>query len=198
MRRNGFEGRLAHSGLPPLISMLLELRGIDSMGQAQIFLGGKDPPRRNLYLLPGLETAIARLRTAIRGREPVVVYGDFDVDGMTSTSTLTEAMNDLGGVALPYIPNREREGYGLNVGAIEHIAASGAKVLVTCDCGTTNVTEIARARELGVDVLVFDHHATPAQLPPATALVNPKLPESTYPFREYATAGLAYRIAGAL
>ncbi len=107
-----------------------------------MFLGGKDMPRRDLYRLPGLSAAIGRLRDAVQAGEPVTVYGDFDVDGITSTATITEAVNDLGGSARPYIPNREREGYGLNIGAIESIAAGGAKVLVTCDCGTTNVIEI--------------------------------------------------------
>jgi single-stranded-DNA-specific exonuclease len=127
----------------------------------------------------------------------VTVCGDFDVDGITSTATITEAVNDLV-AARSYIPNREREGYGLNKAAIESIAAAGTKVLVTCDCGTTNVAEIGRARELGLDVLVLDHHTPPDRLPNATALVNPKLPSSRYLFSEYATAGLAYRFAGAL
>jgi single-stranded-DNA-specific exonuclease len=191
-------GALASSGLPPLVAMLLELRGISSNAQARVFLGGSELPSRDLFLIPGLEAAVRRLRDAIRNREPVTVYGDFDVDGMTSTATLTESINHLGGVARPYLPNREREGYGLNVAAIEAIAASGTRLLVTCDCGTTNVREVTRARELGVDVVVVDHHVTPPELPPATALVNPKLPGSEYPFAEYATAGLAYRLAGVL
>ncbi|HXH23319.1 MAG TPA: single-stranded-DNA-specific exonuclease RecJ [Dehalococcoidia bacterium] len=191
-------GRLAHLGLPPLIAKLLELRGITSAAEARVFLGGSDLPRRDPFLLPGLDAAVRRLRDAVRNRDPVAVYGDFDVDGITSTATLTESINDLGGVARPYIPNREREGYGLNVAAIEALAAAGTRLLVTCDCGTTNVLEVERARQLGVDVIVVDHHTPPAALPPATALVNPKLPTSAYPFTEYATAGLAYRLAGVL
>ena len=191
-------GSLAHAGLPPLIAMLMELRGVGSAAEAQVFLGGRDLPTRDLFLIPGLETAIRRLREAIRAGDLVTVYGDFDVDGITSTATLTEAVNDLGGRARPYIPNREREGYGLNIAAVESLAAGGTRLLVTCDCGTTNVREIARARELGMDLIVVDHHTTPPDLPDATALVNPKLPSSEYPFAEYATAGLAYRIAGVL
>src|SRR5581483_9072224 len=128
--------------------------------------------------MAGVPEAVDRLRRAVRDQEAVTVYGDFDVDGITSTATLTEAVNDLGGCAQPYIPNRQREGYGLNVAAVEALAARGTRVLVTCDCGTTNVTEVARARELGVDVVVVDHHEAPERLPAANALVNPKLPSS--------------------
>jgi single-stranded-DNA-specific exonuclease len=198
LRPSASRGRLVQAGLPDLVSLILELRGVHSTADAQTFLGGRELPPRDAYLIPGLEAAIGRLRQAIKSREPVTVYGDFDVDGITSTATLTEAVNDLGGSARPYLPNREREGYGLNIAAIEALAKSGTRLLVTCDCGTTSVAEISRARELGVDVVVVDHHTTPPELPPATAFVNPKLPESRYPFAEYATAGLAYRLAGQL
>jgi single-stranded-DNA-specific exonuclease len=189
---------LAHSGLPDLVSLILELRGLRSLAEAQTFIGGRDLPKRDPYLIPGFEDAAKRIRAAIKSVEPVTVYGDFDVDGITSTATLTEAINDLGGCARPYIPNREREGYGLNLAAIETLALAGTKLLVTCDCGTTNVREISHARALGLDVVVVDHHTTPPDLPPATALLNPKLPGSEYPFSEYATAGIAYRLAGCL
>jgi single-stranded-DNA-specific exonuclease len=186
---------LAHSGLPDLVALLLELRGISTLSQAQVFLGGRALPRRSLLDMAGVAEAVDRLQRAIRDQEVVTVYGDFDVDGITSTATLTEAINDLGGCARPYIPNRQREGYGLNVAAVEALAARGTRVLVTCDCGTTNVDEVARARELHVDVIVVDHHAPPARLPAANALINPKLPSSNYPFRDFATAGLAFRLA---
>lgn len=195
---SSLRGRLEHIGLPSLVSLLLENRGIGSRQDAAVFLGGKDSPMRDPYLLPDFKPAIERLRKAVQERELVTVYGDFDVDGMTSTATITDAINDLGGSARPYIPNREREGYGLNVGAIERIAAMGTRLLVTCDCGTGNVREVARARELGVDVVVLDHHAQPARLAEATALVNPKLDTSRHGFREYSTAGLAFRVAAAL
>jgi len=195
LRRRPKNRALAHSGLPDLVALLLELRGITTLAQAQVFLGGRELPRRSLRDMAGVPEAVDRLRRAVRDQEAVTVYGDFDVDGITSTATLTEAVNDLGGCAQPYIPNRQREGYGLNVAAVEALAARGTRVLVTCDCGTTNVTEVARARELGVDVVVVDHHEAPERLPAANALVNPKLPSSGYPFREFATAGLAYRLA---
>ncbi len=198
MRASPLRGRLDHTGLPPLVARVLENRGLGTKADVQTFLGGKELPARDPYLLPDLDKAIERLRAAIRQGDLVTVFGDFDVDGVTSTATLTEAIIDLGGNAVPYIPHREREGYGLNLGAVERIAAGGTKVLVTCDCGTSSTVEVERARGLGVDVIILDHHSPPASLPDATALVNPKLASSRYPFAEYATAGLAYRVAGAL
>src|SRR5690606_10456872 len=106
---------------------------------------------------------------------------DFDVDGITSTVILSEAISDLGGKALPYIPNREREGYGVNLRAIESLADRRVDVLVTCDCGTTSLREIEHARSLGLEVIVIDRHAVPEVMPPAAALVNPRLPEARCP-----------------
>src|SRR5205814_7322614 len=130
--------------------------------------------------------------------EAVAVYGDFDVDGITATATLTEALAALGARARPYIPHREREGYGLNAAAIDTLARDGFRVLVTCDCGTSSVSEVQRARDLGLDVIVVDHHLPPPLLPDAAALLNPKLRGSEYGFPEYCSAGLAFRLAGAL
>ncbi len=198
VRTSPFLGRLAHIGLPDLVARVLEVRGIGSARDAQVFLGGREPPPRDPFLIPGFDAVVLRLRRAVREREPVAVFGDFDVDGITSTATLTETLNDLGGTARPYIPHREREGYGLSVSAVEHLARDGAKVIATCDCGTGSVVEVERARALGVDVVVVDHHLPPSRLAEATALLNPKLRGSEYPFVDYATAGLAFRLAAAL
>lgn len=119
LRASELHGRLGHSGLPPLVARILENRGVGSSAEAQIFLGGKPQATADPFHLPGFEPAIARLRAAIEGGDLVAVYGDFDVDGITSTAILTEALRDLGGNVLPYIPHREREGYGLNLRAIE-------------------------------------------------------------------------------
>jgi single-stranded-DNA-specific exonuclease len=190
--------RLAHVGIPALIALLLENRGIRSRQEAALFIGGKEPPARDPYLLPDFEAAVLRLRRAVLEREAVTVFGDFDVDGMTSTAAITDAINDLGGHARPYIPNREREGYGLNLRAVEMLAASGTRLLLTCDCGTSSIAEVERAQQVGMDVIVLDHHSPPPELPRPTALVNPKLPTSRHGFSEYSTAGLAYLVAGAL
>ncbi len=197
LRSSSLAGKLDGIGLSPLVSRVLENRGLASKTDVALFLGGRERPARDPFLIPGFDAAVQRLRQAARDSEAVCVFGDFDVDGITSTATLVETLNDLGARAFPYLPHREREGYGLNLGAVETIAARGARILVTCDCGTSNPEEVARARVLGVEVIVVDHHSIPVRLPEAT-LVNPKLPQSRYPFSEYATAGLAYRLAGAL
>ena len=191
-------GKLQHSGIPKLIAHVLENRGISTTAEAQHFLGGKETQLGDPSLLPGFEEAMRTLSDAIASQKPICVYGDFDVDGITSTTILTETLRDLGGDATPYIPNREREGYGLNVRAIDSLADRGVGVLVTCDCGTTNIIEIERAREAGMEVIVVDHHLPPSELPAATSLVNPKLPSGRYQFIDYCSAGIAFRLAEGL
>jgi len=198
VRSTALRGRLAHSGLPKLIALVLENRGIGSTAEAQAFLGGRETRFGDPCALPGFESALAVLRGAIGEDRLVSVYGDFDADGVTSTAILTETLRDLGGRVLPYIPNREREGYGLNLRAIDSLADRGVEVLVTCDCGTSSVREVEYAEGLGIRVVVIDHHLPPHALPPADALVNPKLPASEYGFVDYSTAGLAFRLAEAL
>ena len=127
------------------------------------------------------------------------IYGDFDVDGITSAVQLTEALSALGAAPTPYIPDRFSEGYGLNIPAIERLHRDGATLLVTADCGTSSIEEVARARELGMDVIILDHHTVPPQLPDATALVNPRLAGAAPGgLLELATAGLAFHVASAL
>jgi single-stranded-DNA-specific exonuclease len=148
------------------------------------------PGEYDPLLLPDIEKALSRLRQAIDGSERVVVYGDFDVDGVTATALLVEGLCALGGDAFAYIPDRFSEGYGLR--------AEGASLVVTADCGTSSMAEVAHARGLGMDVVILDHHSVPPELPPAVATVNPKRPDSRYPERELATVGLAYKLMGAL
>ena len=197
LRQSPFRDRLGHSGLPKLIGHVLENRGVGTLTDAQRFLGGKETRLGDARGLPGFEAALGVMREALRENRLVCVYGDFDVDGITSTAILSQALMALGGRVLPYIPHREREGYGLNLRAIDSLADRGVNVLVTCDCGTSSNLEIERAREYGIEVVVVDHHMPPALLPDANALVNPKL-ETDYGFIDYSTAGLAYRLAEAL
>jgi single-stranded-DNA-specific exonuclease len=198
LRAPPHRGRLAHSGLPALVAQVLENRGVASNSEAQAFLGGREAKQSDPFRLPGFEAAVSRLRRALHDGELVGVFGDFDVDGVTSTTILTETLRDLGGAAEPYIPHREREGYGLNRGAIESLADRGVRVLVTCDCGTSNIGEVAHARSMGVDVVVVDHHLPPQALPDATALLNPKLLRDGSAFIEFSTGGIAHRLAEAL
>jgi single-stranded-DNA-specific exonuclease len=187
---NGFAD--AGDGLPQLMRVLLAHRRVTSTDQARAYLGSPgdltDPA-----LMPNLDIAVDRLEAACRAGERVAILGDFDVDGVTSTTILTEGLRDLGADPLPYIPHRFTEGYGPNAAAIRGFAEQGATVLVTADCGTSSVDEIDVANELGLDVLVIDHHTVPERLPAALALVNPKLGGSEYG-SEPAAVGVAYKV----
>ena len=197
LRESPLRGRLQHSGLPRLVALVLENRGVGSTAEAQRFLGGRETAFSDPSRLPGFDTALRVLREALIERRSISVYGDFDVDGITSTAILTETLRDLGGEVTPYIPNREREGYGLNKRAIDSLADRGVEVLVTCDCGTTANPEVEHARGLGMEVVVVDHHVPPPLLPETSALLNPKLPHED-DLTEFSTAGLAFRLAEAL
>jgi single-stranded-DNA-specific exonuclease len=202
-RRRRWRGRprpqaIPNGEFPELIGRLLAMRGIDGDAQAQAFLG-EPVAQPDPFALPALDVAIDRMLRAVRDRETVAIFGDFDVDGVTSAAQLSQAIASLGAVPLPYVPDRFSEGYGLNVPAIERLRADGATLLVTADCGTSSIDEVARARAIGMDVIVLDHHTVPPVLPDANALVNPKLPDATPGgMMELATAGLAFHMASAL
>lgn len=197
LRQSPLRGRLQHSGLPKLVALVLENRGVGSNADAQRFMGGRESGFSDPFRIPGFETTLTLLRGALAERRSISVYGDFDVDGITSTAILTETLRALGGEVTPYIPNREREGYGLNKRAIDSLADRGVEVLVTCDCGTTASPEVEHAHGLGLDVVVVDHHVPPSQLPQTSALLNPKLPHED-DLTEFSSAGLAFQLAEAL
>ncbi|MFI5272321.1 MAG: DHH family phosphoesterase, partial [Ktedonobacterales bacterium] len=146
-------------------------------------------------LLPDLDVAVARIRRAIVQREPVVVFGDFDCDGMTACAVLTCALRALGARVRPYVPRREDDGRGLNIAAVEKLADEGARLLITTDCGTANVAEVRRARELGVAVIVTDHHPIHGEVAEALAVVNPQRAEEPGDSRDLSGAGVAFRLA---
>ncbi len=197
-RRGRFpEGALQGAPYPALIRHLLWHRGLRSTEQAVRFMEGP-PAEYDPLLLPDIEPALSRLRQALRGGERVAVYGDFDVDGVTASALLVEGLSALGGDAFAYIPDRFSEGYGLNCGALDRLRAEGAALVLTADCGTSSIAEVAHARALGMDVVILDHHSVPPKLPAAAATVNPKRPESRYPDSELASVGLAYKLMAAL
>jgi single-stranded-DNA-specific exonuclease len=144
-----------------------------------------------------MEQAVDRLHRALQDRERVTVYGDYDVDGVSATSLYLSFLKGLGHPAGFYIPHRLKEGYGLNPHAVRRIAASGASLLITADCGTTSHEEIALARSLGMDVIVTDHHLPGEVLPPSVAVLNPCRDDSSYPFPGLCSGGLAYKVATA-
>jgi single-stranded-DNA-specific exonuclease len=150
------------------------------------------------FLLKGMDIASERIARAIAQGEQMAVYGDFDTDGVTAVSLLMQAIPAMGGNLRPYIPHRNREGYGLNIEAVEMLAAEGVHLLITVDCGITNVAEVERANALGMEVIVTDHHRPPPALPPALAVVNPKQPDCPYPYKQLVGVGIAYKLVQAL
>ncbi len=178
---------------PRLISRLLLQRGVGSTEEARALLDGPAAPGRPADL-PQLDVAVSRLARACEDGESVAVFGDFDVDGVTATAILVETLAALGARPLPYLPDRIREGHGPNAGAIRELSRRGAGLLVTADCGTSAVEEVQQARELGMETVILDHHAAPAELPRALAIVNPRL-DAGIAGAEPAACGIAYAVA---
>jgi len=182
-----------------ILLQLLVSRGITTAEEIDRFLepdyvrDTHDP-----FAFRQMKTAVKRIMTALRRNEKICVYGDYDADGVCASAVMTETLKQLGAQPEVYIPFRETEGYGMNIPAVEELAKAGVGLIITVDCGTTNVSEIDRARELGIDVIVTDHHDLPPQLPRALAIINPELPDETYPYRHLAASGVAYKVATAL
>ncbi len=191
-----FTDALPHD-LPPLVSRLLWNRGVQEPDAVASFLRAHYDDLHDARLLHGMDRAVARVVAAIQRGERVAVYGDYDTDGVTGVALLKQVLTALDLQVLPYIPHRVSEGYGLNMAAVERLAQE-AQLLITVDCGISNVDEIGRAQALGLDVIVLDHHTPPAVLPPACALVNPKLDDCQYPFKGLAGVGVAYKFVQAL
>ncbi len=185
-------------GISMVVADILAQRGFPQPEEAIEFLC---PTLLNLpspFCFHDMVRAIERLTLALKQKEKVLVYGDYDVDGVTSTSLLYKVLTDLGFNAVAYIPNRQDEGYGLNSEAIERAAKAGVSVLITVDCGVTAVAEIALARTLDIDVIITDHHEPTGILPEALAILNPKVKDSGYPFFNLAGVGVAFKLAQAL
>ena len=181
--------------LPPVIARVLANRGVATESQLHSFL---NPPLHDPNLLPGVDDVCRRLHAAINDGETVGVFGDFDVDGVTATALLAQGLEDLGARVIPYIPDRMAEGHGPNRPALLDLSRRGASVLVTVDCGITSNKEMVLAHELGMDVIITDHHEPPELLPPALAIIDPKLGGSDYPFSELSGAGLAFKLVQGL
>lgn len=184
--------------LPPLIAKLLVARGRRTPEEALAFLNADETSFRDPYLMKGMGEAAERIRKAIRDGERIRVYGDYDADGVTSTALMIRLLGRLGGRFDTYIPHRSREGYGLNIPAIDNALEAGVRLLVTVDNGISAVEQIAYARERGLDVVVTDHHEPPAILPEANVLVNPKQEDCGYPFKGLSGAGVAFKLAQAM
>ncbi len=190
---------LLHAGYPPLLAAVLAARGMTTPTEADAFLHIGPEALHDPFALRGMDRAAARIREAMEQNEPVAVFGDYDVDGITSTCLLTDYLRSRGMRCTPYIPDRIREGYGLNEGAVRALAAGGVKLIVTVDCGITAIHEAEVARELGVDMVVTDHHECGGQaIPEACAVVDPKQPGCRYPNPGLAGVGVAFKLICAL
>ena len=184
---------------PSFVGRLLRQRDVDTVPAAQEFLNPQWYQPADATVLGDWKAAIERIAEAAQGGEAVAIYGDYDVDGITGTAILTEALRDAGIDARPFIPHREREGYGLQDAAVARLASEGARVLITADCGITALKEIAVAQEQhGLDVIVLDHHEPAESLPQGASIVTPKLAPKGHPLAELSTGGLAYRFAHGL
>lgn len=188
----------AEAGVSPMVARLLVNRGITTGDAARDFLNPSLSTLHDPFLLPDMEPAVERLARAVHEREKIFVHGDYDVDGITAAALLVRTLRALGATVGYRLPDRTREGYDIKTTAVERAAAAGARVIVTCDCGINAVEPAARARELGVDVIITDHHQPGAELPPALAVINPKRPDGAYPFRDLAGVGVAFKLAQAL
>jgi single-stranded-DNA-specific exonuclease len=183
----------------PVIAALLMKRGMKTAEQARQFLDESSYVATPASELPDVDKAVARILKAIEDKQHITVYGDYDVDGVTGTSVLLTVLKDLGADVDYYIPNRVTEGYGLNLKAISILASrKKTRLIITCDCGVSNFAEISFARSLSVDTLVLDHHTMPEVLPPAVAVVHPKLLAEDHPLFHLPGVGVAYKVCQAL
>lgn len=187
----------ALSDIGAVLAQILYNRGITTPEDARRFLSG-DLPLYDPFKMRGMNKAVFRIRTAIKRREPIVVYGDFDADGVTSTALLVQTLQALGADVQPYIPHRVDEGYGLNSPALRELAESGVRLVITVDCGIRSVEEVRDAMNLGLDVIVTDHHSIGDELPPAVAVIDPKQEDCEYPEDMLAGVGIAFKLASAL
>ena len=182
----------------PLFAGLLLNRGLDTKEKAEAFLTPDESWIHDPFLLFDMDKVVERITTAIEAGEKIVVYGDYDADGVTSTSVLKETLEMLGAEVDFYIPNRFTDGYGPNVRVFEELIEEGAGLILTCDNGVSGHEAIQKANELGIDVIVTDHHELPETLPEAYGIIHPRHPAGAYPFGDLAGVGVAFKLATAL
>ncbi len=191
------EGRaqLERAGIPSLLACVLSARGVTEPEQAWKLLTPGEEPLLDPMLLKDMDRAVLRVTRALKRGETIAVYGDYDVDGITATCLLTDCLTRLGGRVRSYIPDRLEEGYGLNQEAVLHLARQGVTLIITVDCGITAAREVEFARELGIDVVITDHHECKQAIPEAAAVVDPHRPDCPYPFKGLAGVGVALKLA---
>jgi len=184
--------------LPEIVCRLLLIRGYVSAEDAKLFLRPKLDRLHDPFAFLSMDKAVDRLVRAVRDQELIFIHGDYDVDGICSTTLLTRTIRGLGGKAMPFIPRRIEDGYDLSDAGVDAAVAAGAGVVVTCDCGTSAVSPVARLCRAGIDVIVTDHHLPGGPLPDCLAVLNPKRSGCGYPDKDLAAVGVAFKLALAL
>ena len=188
---------LVGGGYAPLAAMVLAARGKENPRQADEYLTC-ETPLIDSYRMKDMALAAGRVALAVERGEKIAVFGDYDVDGITATCLLTDFIRSLGATCVPYIPGRLEEGYGLNPIAIRQLHGEGVKLIVTVDCGITALEEAQLCKQLGIDLVITDHHECKAQLPEAVAVVDPHRPDGGYPHKDLSGVGVAFKLAAAL
>ena len=184
---------------PPILQQILFNRGMGTDAEARAFLRAQPNFNSDPFQFTGMPAAVDRIQHALTHAEPIAIYGDYDVDGVTATALMVEALQKLGADVRGYIPNRFDEGYGLNTDALDSLKADGVKLVITVDCGIRSPNEALHARTIGLDLIVSDHHHPDGEnLPSALAVINPKQHGDVYPDKDLAGVGIAYKIIEAL
>jgi single-stranded-DNA-specific exonuclease len=186
------------AAFPPILRQLLFNRGYATDPEARAFLKAEPDFNTDPFQLTGMAASVDRIRFALEHHEPIAIYGDYDVDGVTATALLAQTLKALDADVRGYIPNRFDEGYGLNNEALDNLKADGVRLVITVDCGIRSPDEALHARDIGLDLVISDHHHPSADLPPARAVINPKQEGDAYPDKGLAGVGIAYKIAQAL
>lgn len=185
-------------GIGPAMAVILLNRGIKTPKAVNSYMKKSLEDIHNPFMLDGMEEAVCRILSAINEKEKIVIYGDYDVDGITATATVYKFLKSQGADVTYYIPDRFSEGYGLNILAINKMARDGAKLMITVDCGITAVGEVEFAKTQGLDIIITDHHTCREELPKAVSVINPKRADSSYPFSGLAGVGVAFKLVLAL
>ena len=185
-------------GISPLLSQLLASRDITTPEKAEIFLSPKLSNLHSPFLMKDMEKVVERICKGIKCQEEIVLYGDYDVDGITGTSLLLLFLKKLGARVSFFIPDRIEEGYGLNMEALQRIKEEGARLIITIDCGSSDVEQVRFAQQQGMDVIITDHHEVPSVLPPAYAMLNPHQKDCRFPFTLLAGVGVVFNLIMAL
>jgi single-stranded-DNA-specific exonuclease len=189
-----------HAGIAPIQAQLLFNRGITSHEDMLAFLRADYHETPDPFTLIDMRRAVDRIRTALEQREHITIYGDYDADGVTSSALLFRTLRSLKELESPldyFIPHRLREGCGLNTSALDRLKARGTSLIITTDCASSDVEQVAYANQLGMDVIITDHHHPPSVLPAAYAMINPWRPDCTYGQRYLCGAGIAFKLAQA-